>query len=704
MGPESVRWGVLGAGAIAEAFCRAVRAVPQATVEAVASREMQRARAFVDQHAPDARPLGGYAELLEHPDVDAVYIATPHPQHARWVLRALEAGLHVLCEKPAGIHAAEVSAMLDAAERHDRFFMEAFKDRFHPLDRVLTELLDERAVGDVTVVEASFGMNAGDPAAEPELRGHRLFDPGLAGGGILDLGCYAVQRVRRVAGLAGGGAFLDPDALAGGGTLGPTGVDVEAAAVLTFPGGVIGRVATSLRTRLPNAVTVFGSQGRLHLPDPWVNDRVHANPTVIQVLDVEGQSVRDVRVPADTTAYGYQLRAATEAILAGHREHPSMSWADSLGNARTLDRWRRGPLRLVYPIEEEATSDRRHAAPGEDADGTLMLNGRPLAFGSGGSDATPLAPRAMRGLTQPVSPLILGCATMWHASEAALLLDAYYESGGRSLDTAYQYARRQANRRVGRWIQARGVGDGLTIFAKVACNVEGRFRVIRDEVLASMEHLGVDRLTVAMLHRDQPDMPVERFLEVLAPLLEAGHIEAVGLSNWSLDRVTAYNRAAEAAGLPGAACLSNQFSLARMDPGRPLWRGCVGCSDPASRRRLGELQLPNLAWSAQARGYFAADNATGRVEGHEQGDFDSPENRVRRTRARELAAQQTRRLGEPITATNVALAYVLQQPFPSFAVVGPTDVRQWREAMPALRVRLTPQEMAYLDLAASEPG
>ena len=181
-----LRWGILSTGRIARTFATALLGADGNRLAAVASRDGAKAAEFADAF-PGTASHGSYESLLGDPGVDAVYVATPHPQHAEWTLRALQAGKAVLCEKPLGLNHAEVMAMQDAAAARGRFLMEAFMYRIHPQTDAFMRLVRDGAIGEVRHLEASFGYHAPFDAAS------RLFANDLAGGGIMDVGCYPLS-------------------------------------------------------------------------------------------------------------------------------------------------------------------------------------------------------------------------------------------------------------------------------------------------------------------------------------------------------------------------------------------------------------------------------------------------------------------------------------------------------------------------------
>ena len=198
-----LRWGIIGPGGIAKAFYGGVAHSKTGELVAIGTRDPNRPGLATDFGG--ARILKGYDALLADPEVDAVYIATPHTFHAGWAIKAAEAGKHALIEKPMGLTAFEADAMFHAARKAKTFMGEAFMYRLHPQTRKLVELVKAGTIGEVRMIKSSFGFAM--PKFNPE---HRLYANDLAGGGILDVGGYPVSMARLIAGAAAGKPFLDP--------------------------------------------------------------------------------------------------------------------------------------------------------------------------------------------------------------------------------------------------------------------------------------------------------------------------------------------------------------------------------------------------------------------------------------------------------------------------------------------------------------
>lgn len=221
--------------------------------------------------------------------------------------------------------------------------------RCHPQTAKLVELIRGGAIGEVRMMRAAFGFGGGDsinPAS-------RLFNPELGGGGILDVGTYAVSGCRLVAGAAVGKPFEDPVKVLGAGRIGESGVDEWAAAVLEFPSGLVAQVSSSIRAGLDNVIEVYGSTGKITVPNPWAADR--RRPVTGKIIVESGGKRVEHECPATVTTYALEADVVGRAIAAGKQEAdaPAMTWADSLGNLAVLDRWRE-QIGLVYPDETSA--------------------------------------------------------------------------------------------------------------------------------------------------------------------------------------------------------------------------------------------------------------------------------------------------------------------------------------------------------------
>lgn len=323
---SSLRWGLLGTGSIARKFAAELPHSKTGLLQAVGSRSQAAAESF-GRDFPIKTAHGSYEALLADPDVDVIYISTPHPWHAEWAIKAAEAGKHILCEKPFTMNLAEAEAVIAAARAHDVFLMEAFMYRFHPRTIRVAELVRESIIGEVKLIEASFGFTV------PYRPDSRLFDKSLGGGSILDVGCYTTSVARLVAGAATGKAFADPIDVRGMGILCESGVDTMSLANLKFPGGIVAQLSCGSGLKQANELVIYGERGRITAPVFWIP------PGPITILDYATDTTSVVET--DSFAYRYALQADAVAESLEARQSPLMSWDDTLGNMATLDAWRR---------------------------------------------------------------------------------------------------------------------------------------------------------------------------------------------------------------------------------------------------------------------------------------------------------------------------------------------------------------------------
>ncbi len=665
----SLSWGILGTGRIAGIFAQGVARSHHSRLGAVGSRTQANADRFAKEfNVPKAH--GSYEALLADPAVQAIYVAVPHPQHTEWVVKAAEAGKHILCEKPAGLNYAEMMVMAEAVRAHGVLFMEAFMYRCHPQTAKIVEIVRSGVLGEIRLVQAAFGFNAGFNASS------RLWANAAGGGGILDVGCYPVSMARLIAGAISGQPFLDPVSVTGAGQLHPeTGVDVVTAASMKFPNGLVAQVSTSVGVTQDNSLRIYGTNGSLHVPSPWIPPSDGA--TAKMTLSANGKT-EEISIVTPGALYGLEADAVAAALAEGKRETTAMPIADTLGNLAALDAWR-ASIGLVYEQEKPQNFLHTHTR-------------RPLR-----RRADAVIPHAqIAHLNKPVSRLIYGCDNQLTMAHGAAVWDDYYERGGLTFDTAYVYGGGHQERLLGQWVKNRGVREEVSVIVKGAhtpnCNPEDLLREFNE----SLGRLQFDYADIYMLHRDNLEVPIGEFVELLNEQVRAGRIRTFGGSNWTLERIAAANRYAKRKGLQGFSVVSNNFSLARMV--EPVWDGCIAASDPESRRWLKKNQFPVLAWSSQARGFF-----TERAGRDKRDDeqlvrcWYSDDNFERRERAITLAKKKG------VTPIAIAAAYVLAQPFPTFALIGPRLISEMVSSLPCLGVELSPREVAWLNLERERP-
>ena len=344
---KKLAWGILGTGAIAGAFAQGLTTSTTGSLVAVGSRSQHAANTFGEQWNVSNRH-GSYEALLADIEVEAVYIATPHPWHVKWAVKAADAGKHILCEKPIALNYAEALTIVEAARRNDVFLMEAFMYRCHPQTTRLTELVRSGAIGQVRVIQATFSFQA---AYDTE---SRLLNQQLGGGGILDVGCYCASMTRLIASAALGTSVAEPIELKAVGHVGKEShVDEYTVASLLFPGDIVAQLWSGVQANGENVVRIIGSEGSLFVPNPWGPNQQPGKSSIF--LTRNGQTHSE-ELSVETTVGIYGLEADTVATHIEQRQAPAMTWEDTLGNMRTLDRWR-AELGVVYDMEKPKGTD-----------------------------------------------------------------------------------------------------------------------------------------------------------------------------------------------------------------------------------------------------------------------------------------------------------------------------------------------------------
>jgi aryl-alcohol dehydrogenase-like predicted oxidoreductase len=351
-----------------------------------------------------------------------------------------------------------------------------------------------------------------------------------------------------------------------------------------------------------------------------------------------------------------------------------MAIEDTQGNIQTLDRWRK-EIGLVYPMEK----------PGPNfpyiLGDTFPNRGTRIPTGT-----LPL-------LDKPVSRLVMGTAGKRSMADFAPLFDDYFERGGNAFDDGSVY--RGWNRRPGlpgEWMKIRGVREQCVLLDKGAHHPNNRPEVMMEELVQSLESQQTDYLDGYVMHRDNPEVPVGEFVEVINEMIQKGFVRVYGLSNWSVDRVEEAIVYAESHNLAPPVLLSNHLSLARLV--NPIWPGACAASDPESKDWLTRRNFALLPWASQANGFFTerSDLDRSSADSNLVTGYYSDDNFERKRRCYELAEKYN------VQPINISLAWVLTQSFPTFPAIGPMTITETRTSLPALDLALTPEEVAWLNL------
>ena len=325
---DKIRWGLIGLGFIARRFANDLIRLPDAEIYAVASRSQAKADAFGAEFGA-SKCYGSYEALVNDPDVDVAYIATPHTYHLEHTLLSLDAGKHTLCEKPFAVNAKEAQIMIDRAREKKRFLMDAFWTRYFPVMAKLRELLADGVIGDVMLVQADFG---GRGPVVPE---KRHFNPDLAGGALLDVGSYCLQLASMIYG-------KQPIDIVSQVAIGSTGVDELSVIVCRYSDYEMATLTSAIRLGTPHEARVMGSEGYIAIPNFW-------HPSELTVV-AAGQEPETLRFPYEGEGFQYEAMEVGDCIRAGKTESAIYPLDETLALMQTLDRIR-ADWGLRYPSE-----------------------------------------------------------------------------------------------------------------------------------------------------------------------------------------------------------------------------------------------------------------------------------------------------------------------------------------------------------------
>ena len=320
-GSGAIRIGVLGAAKIARSFCDGVRPSSKIVVAAVASRDAGKGRAFAkDTGIPKVHAT--YEALLADPEIDAIYNPLPNNLHAEWSIRAVEAGKHVLCEKPLATTATDARTMFDAARRNDVYLVEAYPYRAQPQTLKMRELLASKAIGRLQLVQASFGFPLTDTT-------NIRMDPALAGGALMDAGCYPVSLVRTVAGRR-------PRRVHAVAKWAPSGVDMTLMASLEFPSGLLAQISCSFATIRHRRAFIAGDAGSIDTT--YFNDTSATFPPLLEVKRGSGwDAQRELIETAASNGFLAEAESFHDLIARGWDDWTGVSPEESIDIALTLE-------------------------------------------------------------------------------------------------------------------------------------------------------------------------------------------------------------------------------------------------------------------------------------------------------------------------------------------------------------------------------
>lgn len=329
MSAKIFKWGIMGCGNIAGQFATSLRGVSGAILHGVASRSEEKANEFARKYQA-LKSYGNYKMLAEDPEVDAIYIATPHNLHFENAMMCLNYKKAVLCEKPLTVNADEARQLIEEAGKRGTFLMEAFWTRFLPSTMKLNQLLNEGIIGSCRLVQADFGYNM------PFDANHRSYNPDLAGGALLDVGIYPINFAQMI--------FREiPMEISSAIIPSITGVDEQSAYLFKYSSGSLAVLNSAVNVDTQHNAWIYGSDGFIHMPDFFHATKIH-----IQGKDGKSETIS---VPFESTGYGYEAIEVMNCVNTGKTESSIMPLSESLEIMKLMDTIR-AQWGLKYPAEQ----------------------------------------------------------------------------------------------------------------------------------------------------------------------------------------------------------------------------------------------------------------------------------------------------------------------------------------------------------------
>ena len=661
----AIRWGILGTGAIAKAFAEAIQET-EGDLIAVASNTKQRAEEFVKDY--QCEPVEGYHNLISNPAINAVYVATPHTSHFELSAECLRNKKAVLCEKPMTINATETMALIDLSRKHNTLLMEAFMYKIHPQTQKIISLVKDRLQGPLQI-KANFCFSVDVPET------HRLVNKDLGGGSILDIGCYPTSISRYVVGAINNKGFMNPISFKAEGELNSQGIDLNASAKLKFEDGSVAEIKSATNKQTETDVVISDNQLSLIVNQPWHCGEFTDRKSDIRILNKDGTEEK-YEIETEKGLYAIQIDHFSELFNNRSIESLLIPHNDSHGNMISLDSWRK-ELKVFYK-EDRGETRKTPIIPLDKQRESLPISRIP-------------------GINKDLSRVVFGCDNQSDSNHAFAMFDHFFSQGGNVFDTAYIYNEGKSDLYLGSWIDARGLREEVVVLGKGAHTPDCTPDKIRPQLDETLSRMSASYLDIYCLHRDNEDLPVEGFIDTLNELKDEGLVSVFGASNWSLKRFKEANDYALSTGKEPFTVLSNNFSLAHMN--NPVWPGCFSCSEDDYLKYLTDNQISIFPWSSQARGFFLDTQeftALAHVADPNREEQDrvwgSADNLERRKRCFDLAEEKD------VDPIQMALAFVLNQDFPSFPLIGPRNFFETESSLQATQIEVSSKEISWLNL------
>ena len=662
----NIRWGIVGTGSIATAFAHSIKYSNNSSLEAVYGRNESKLKDFCNKF--EVEDINEPNNLFTADHIDAIYIATPHSTHYEYCLSAIRNKKHILCEKPLTVNHLESMVLLNLAKESNVFLMEAFMYRTHPQTANILDSLDVfQDSKEEIIIESSFGFTA-------ELsESHRLRNPMLGGGAILDVGCYPLSISKLIAGRIQGELFSDPESIEASGRIDSTGVDLQSTATLVFSDRIKAEISCAIDEEYSNNLIVRSGDLKIVASQPWHCGQFQEGKSSIEIYKNQ-QLIKEIPFEDKVGLFTREINHASECIIKGEIESNYINHADTQSNMLWLEKWRQ-EINIVCPLSH--------------------FKGSPLPDSKFYSIQRPkLQSTSLNGVKKLGSRLALGCDNQTSSLHAFTMFDHFYGSGGRIFDTAYIYNNGKGDKYLGDWINSRNIEDEIIVLGKGVHTPDCEPKFIRPQIEESLSRLNINKIDIFCLHRDNPKIPVAEFMDALNEVKNDGLIGNIGASNWEMGRFAEARDYALKNNMEPFTVLSNNFSLAEMVD--PVWPGCVGVNN-SYLEYLMDNQIMLFPWSSQARGFFIEKKEITSNEHFSNPSLEEEmrvwhckKNLQRRKVCFAIAAQ---RGVQPI---QVALAYVIQKSSLIFPLVGPRTIMEAESSIAATKLNLTEEEMSSL--------
>ena len=665
---SKVRWGVIGTGSIANAFAHSIKHCKHSELIAVFGRNKETLQEFSSKF--NAIVINDIDELVTSNAIDAIYIATPHSSHFEYALQAIKNNKHVLCEKPIAMNHIESMVLFGLAKDFKVFLMEAYMYRTHPQTfNILKNIESLRGTNKKIEINSSFGFHAEIP------KDHRLRNPMLGGGAIMDVGCYPLSMSKLLAGHILNKSYADPISIEASGKLDETGVDNNSKACILFSENIEANISCAINEEYENNLEIISGDYKLSVSQPWHCGQFQDGHSSIQIYS-KNKLVDEISYKDEVGLFTREIDHASECILNNKLESDLICHADSQSIMLWLDKWRK-ELDIKCPHELKENSQ--------------LIKSKFFSIQN-----KKLEGIKIDGFDKDFSKLALGCDNQTSDIHAFAMFDYFYGAGGRVFDTAYIYNNGKGDKYLGNWINSRGIQEEIVVLGKGAHTPDCRPECIKPQIIESLERLNLDKIDIYCLHRDNIDIPVSEFIDVLDEIKAEGLINKIGASNWNLERFKQARDFALKENKEPFSILSNNFSLAKMID--PVWPGCVAI-DNNFLDYVDQNNIILFPWSSTARGFFikkkeiaTSDHFSNPSMDEEKRVWHSEANLKRREVCFNIAAERN---VEPI---EIALAYVIQSSKIIFPLIGPRTINELNSSIFATSVNLSDEEIEQLSI------